>query len=666
MTAHYSESQQELKLETLTFAQGKKAAALQVPLHYDRPENLLSMLNIKSPKAGIILSGGAEKLEAELAIHLSQLFSRGIAKAAANMEALFITGGTDSGIMRLLGRSVDDHGYKTPLLGITPRGCCDVLTPANEEKNKSEKIQLEPHHSHFILVDSETWGAETETMFQLADHLFTHERVPLVTLLINGGELSKLEILRSVRLGIPVIIVEGSGRLADQLADLIQTPPHFIQDAILAEIIADGELHVFSVTRSVEELERLIYRQLRGDSTLKSAWQQFAIYDANAERHQSIFRRLQWVIILLGVLGTFLALFQSTLRSELSVLKTEQGIPMTETAINYLLRQEKSDNRTQEKISLQLSDYFVCARHSVCLMEMTVKTLSLFILLIPILISLLLAAVTRFNSGHKWLTLRASAEAVKREIYTYRATAGYYSDDQLETDQSRETILAKRLQLIGHQLMQTEVNNSALKNYQGELPPLNTLSNRDNGMSFLTPELYLIYRLEDQLDYYLNKTNQLAKRTQMLHWAGLSIGAIGTLLAALSMELWIALTTALIAAITSYMEQHQMETSLRKYNQAAADLIGLRHWWMALSAREQADQMNIDNLVLECERVLQAEFSGWMEEMKDTLGKLKAEQEKRMEEIREKRRQEQELKSEEAKNRLQALKEAGRAAEMEK
>lgn len=674
-------------LRQIIFSEGRHAVALITPAHHFDGAAMLKRLALPDVKAAIMLSGGAGNMDEALFAHLTQLFSRGVVRAAANIQAMFITGGTDTGVMQLLGRSVKERAYQIPLVGVVPEACCTY--PNQTHVSQADSSPLEPNHSHFVLVQTEQWGVETDIMYCLADALLRQKQMSMVTLLVNGGQLSKLEVLHSVRLGIPVIVVEGSGRLADQIVDLIHEPPAFLEDAELAEILADGKLHIFSVTSSIDELERLIYQQLRGDSTLKTAWKQFAIYDYNATIHQKRFRKAQFLILVLGVVGTLLALSQSMLKNELNVLKVQYELDV-DTALtldNTLLAIEKKQIKQAKQVELAgLSEmelkvkldilareniknipdterYFICLSNQICTMRILEQGLGFLILLIPILISLLLAATNRFNSGNKWLMLRAGAEAVKREIFIYRTFAGSYNSYQLGEAFNRESVLAKKLQTISHQLMQSDVNTTSLHDYTGTLPPQYSTAKRDDGMSILTPEYYLTFRLEDQLDYYLNKTNKTAKLAHILHWVSLSIGAIGTLLAALSLELWIALTTALVVALSSYIEQQQLETSLRKYNQASVELAALRNWWVALSAREQADQTNIDQLVEGSERVLQSEFSGWMEEMRDSIGKLREEQEKRLEENRERQRIQQQRKSEEANTRLQALKVASKAIE---
>jgi hypothetical protein len=113
-----------------------------------------------------------------------------------------------------------------------------------------------------------------------------------------------------------------------------------------------------------------------------------------------------------------------------------------------------------------------------------------------------------------------------------------------------------------------------------------------------------------------------------LQWSVYIIGGISTLLAALGLELWIALTTTIVTAIVSFVEYEQIEKNLMNVNQAATDLSNIRSWWIALSSVEQTKQSNIDLLVGRTERVLQGEFSSWVQEMREALDALREQQTK--------------------------------------
>jgi hypothetical protein len=69
------------------------------------------------------------------------------------------------------------------------------------------------------------------------------------------------------------------------------------------------------------------------------------------------------------------------------------------------------------------------------------SAISLAILILPITISILIAARNQFKYGNKWVLLRAGAEGIKREIHTYRTHAIKYSNAQ-RGSLSREQVLS--------------------------------------------------------------------------------------------------------------------------------------------------------------------------------------------------------------------------------
>jgi len=583
-------------METIVFPNGNSAKILTIEPK-TKGEGLLDKLEIAPPKVLITVSGGAAKLEQHLQARLRQLFSRGVARVAADLEAVVIDGGTQCGVMEMIGQGVVDRERKSPLIGIAPKA--QVFYPNKpESENNPDTIALEANHSHFILVDAQDWGSEVEVMYNLAKDIVKDTTVSAVTILVNGGDLSRQEILRSVRLGWPIIIVEGSGRLADELANLYREQPEFIEDPILAEIIEEGDLHLFSINNSIQGLERLIYRKLRGDTSLKLAWEQFALYDTNAVRHQRQFQSMQLSILILGVVGTFLALLQTEFTTFLSVPENDKIVPIALPFFGY--------------IDLKLS-YFN-------------EAFGKLIILIPVVVTILLTALNRFNPLTKWVMLRSSAESVKSEIFRYRAQASHYNTDYDNEGLSREERLAEKLKAINEGIINTQVTLSALQHYTGKIPPLYATAPNDDGFSTLSPEKYLYSRLQDQLMFYKSKMAKIEQKMQVAQWLIFIIGGVGTLLAAFSQELWIAFTTALVTALTTYIQYHRLEETLIKYNQATTHLTNLNSWWIALSAKEQAKQENIDVLVINTEGVLNREFSSWVEEMQEAMTALRKQQ----------------------------------------
>lgn len=241
----------------ILFPNGNRAQ-LVAPTAGAPPAFILKELNIKQPKALIIVVGGAAGLDEALKPHLVQLFSRGIACAAADTGALIIDGGTQAGVMEMIGRGVVDCGRKSVLLGVAPGG--KVTYPGGPlEGSIEDGASLNPNHSHFVLVKSNEWGGETETMYELATFMSAH--APSLVLLANGGLVARDEILRNVRERREIIVIKGSGRLADEIAGAMagdyRTP-----DAEIAAIVRYDRITLFDIEEGPEALATLIRQKL--------------------------------------------------------------------------------------------------------------------------------------------------------------------------------------------------------------------------------------------------------------------------------------------------------------------------------------------------------------------------------------------------------------------
>ncbi len=614
-------SQGESKKEIL-FANGNRAQLVAPPAG-TKAADILKTLGIQQPKAVIIVTGGAGGLDKdmesdeELRSRLVQLFSRGIARAAVDADALIIDGGTQSGVMALMGQGVADRGQKSILLGVAPAG--KVTYPSGPAEGSIEDGgALDPNHTHFVLVESDEWGGETDMMFELAAAL--GEGIPVVTVLVHGRTdgIAKNEALRSVRQGWPIIVVEGSGPLADEIAALLRETPDFIADPDLAEIIADSDLHLFAVDGSVGALRKLITREFGVDEILQLAWQRFATYDLHAKRHRDDFNRLRMWILRLGVLTTLAVVLKKTLETPDWVAKLT------------FLDSEFRSGLPDAALGLASSLYYV-------------------VLLLPIVSSVLLAIAMKVNAGNKWVLLRGSAEAIKRAMFRYRTRRVTYSSpqtpgsngrqtadstEQVQEQTTREAELAGTVEFISRQLMQSNVNLSALPPYKGRIPPgyEHAEAKADDGFSFLTPERFIAVRLDDQLAFYQDRTGSKERELREYQIAILVAGGVGTFLAAVGLDLWVALTTALAAAFTTYLQYRQTENTLMQYNQTATNLMNVKGWWTALTAEQQADQENVDRLVEVTERILETETYGWVQQMQDALAELRGEEPKAVKE----------------------------------
>lgn len=241
----------------ILFSNGNRAQLVATPAGTPAA-SILKALDIERPKALIMLVGGAGGLDESLKPPLVQLFSRGIAHAVADRNALIIDGGTQAGVMAMMGQGVADTGRNSILLGVVPAG--KVTYPGGRIDGYIEdRAPLDPNHSHFVLVESNEWGGETETMYQLAEEL--SKEIPVLTVLVNGGQVAKHEVLQSVYHGWAIIVIEGTGRLADEIAIAVREKTEPSSEEIAA-IARYDRIALFDIGERAEALEMLIRQKL--------------------------------------------------------------------------------------------------------------------------------------------------------------------------------------------------------------------------------------------------------------------------------------------------------------------------------------------------------------------------------------------------------------------
>jgi hypothetical protein len=139
---------------------------------------------------------------------------------AEELGALIICGGTAMGVMASIGEVRTQHKYQFPLVGITPES---LVTWTGGPRSfrflwwGTERSDLAAGYSHFILVPGREFGDESPWITGAAKYLSQGNKS--VTVLMNGGKVSRLDIELSLKDNRPVIAVAGTGRLADELAD---------------------------------------------------------------------------------------------------------------------------------------------------------------------------------------------------------------------------------------------------------------------------------------------------------------------------------------------------------------------------------------------------------------------------------------------------------------
>ncbi|TMQ02539.1 MAG: DUF4231 domain-containing protein [Deltaproteobacteria bacterium] len=327
--------------------------------------------------------------------------------------------------------------------------------------------------------------------------------------------------------------------------------------------------------------------------TLRHAWQRFGAFDTASAANQTRFLRLRSVILIVGVVAAAAGLL-STAASDAATKDPNGPGAMMESSIRWLTF----------TASLALAGLFAFA--------------------------------ARFDRGSAWVLSRRSAELIQREIFLYRTRRGPYKaagGDAAKLD----AILAAQLHAFNRDAPRQfglakdgEFGPRIVRTPSGQ--PLGLAGGAtDDGLSALSADDYARMRITGQRTWYCDKAARARSRLQIYHVSGIVIGLGGAILAFAGggWVAWVAVTTAIAAAVASWSELRRLEPTAAAYEHAASDLDDVLLWWRALSDDGRAAEDNFDKLVTESEAVIESENATWTQDMRKRVAELKAEAEQR-------------------------------------
>ena len=195
----------------ISFNAENSATAIHVNADED-PARALAALDLPPYEGIVVVHGGAGKMEDNLVRAVQDFVVAGLAPLAEERRLLVVDGGTQSGTAQLMGEARQAIGGTYPLLGVVPRNF--VSYPGGPPPDETH-IPLNDAHSHFILVAGEAFGAESALLVGL----LRASGKPGLAMVVNGGEIVLNEVSSHVEQGNLLVTLNGSGRIADQLAD---------------------------------------------------------------------------------------------------------------------------------------------------------------------------------------------------------------------------------------------------------------------------------------------------------------------------------------------------------------------------------------------------------------------------------------------------------------
>jgi hypothetical protein len=217
------------------------------------PADVVRALDVPAPRGVLVLNGGTAGFSPELEARLGPLLE-GVARVAREEGLTTITGATDAGVFALFGTGLDDRAPGVRI-GVAP---AELVTWPGRGSATEDAAPLEPHHSHFVLVDGHEWGDELPTMMRLAAVLAA--QAPSVALIAGGGDVTKRELAAHTQAGRDVIVLGGSGGLADDVAAAAAGKAS--GDPEVVEAVGSGRVSVLDLEAGPEQLADLIRSRL--------------------------------------------------------------------------------------------------------------------------------------------------------------------------------------------------------------------------------------------------------------------------------------------------------------------------------------------------------------------------------------------------------------------
>lgn len=161
----------------------------------------------------VVLVGGADGVTDQERLWWQGLFRDGLVAGVAAGGGCVLDGGTDVGVMALVGAAREAFGAGFPLVGVVATG---TIRWPGRAPGRPDAAALEPNHTHVVAVPGSEWGAESPWLARVATVLAAG--APTVTVVVNGGATTLEDVRHSLAAARRVVVVARTGRTADALA----------------------------------------------------------------------------------------------------------------------------------------------------------------------------------------------------------------------------------------------------------------------------------------------------------------------------------------------------------------------------------------------------------------------------------------------------------------
>jgi len=391
------------------------------------PADVVRALDVPAPPGVLVLNGGTAGFSPEVEARLAPLLAEGVARVVTEEGLTTITGATDSGVFALFGAGLAGRAPGV-CIGVAP---AELVTWPGGGSAADDAAPLEPHHSHFVLVDGHEWGDELPMMMRLATLLAA--QAPSIAVIAGGGDVTRRELVAHTQAGRDVVVLGGSGGVADEVA--AAATGRASGDPEVVEAVGSGRVTVLGLEAGPEQLGGLIRSRLRPNRRRKKV------------KPPALFKRFPLV--------------PYRLPPDYPFVSNEQraAAPLLEAELTRLNRELVPRFRTLDHEALVAQHRFRLGSVLLIVGSAVAAALGavqaalgggvLGIGIAEAIVGALVAGVVVYMRGRRfqqtYLTKRLQAEHLKSQYYLYLARAGSYA---VEEDAERAKLLARTLDRI--------------------------------------------------------------------------------------------------------------------------------------------------------------------------------------------------------------------------
>jgi hypothetical protein len=512
-----------------------------------------------------------------------------------SMSGVVIDGGTDSGVMRAIGRVFGTDAPECKLIGVAPSG----MIRRSPQPTSPEAKTLEspaPNHSDIVLAEGNEFGCELDVLMELTERLSEGSQV--LVIVAAGGKNTRRELARVRQMNWPVLVLTGTSGQADRLyrqsrfkygyalrwiRELPSYPPRLVWDAPHKYRLETKQTE-FRPLADYRAIRRSLAWRFQGENRLiRLAWERVAAYEEVAQANRP---RSKWTIGLVLTLG------------------------LLTTIAGFLLILGRVETASRAAI-----------------------------VAFPFISTTILGLSIRRGRHNQWILVRVAAESLKQEIYRFRCKAEPYNDCKpsiaflsrlSRTRQSREGVLAARLDALDNRLMM-DAPTAIARSAPAHWPPssLDDAAHRDDLLlDDLNVETYVQLRIRHQLDYLDNSVARADRwiGISAILMSGLALVAVVTaaiLTADQGERIALAATLgAASTAVASTIAYGQAEQRLAKMTTAAAGLRAAHSYFLARLGDGQP--VKLDVVVASSEEALMRESDEWYRSLQQSIGMFSA------------------------------------------